>query len=76
MPILTPASRSLKARVARATNDRRVTPSALAELRRDFIASALADYMTAKLGDVPPLTREQCDALHAVIRRHAMRGVS
>ncbi|QNE46290.1 hypothetical protein F1C58_04770 [Glaciihabitans sp. INWT7] len=76
MPILTPASRSLKARVARATNDRRVTPTALAELRREFIASALADYMAAKLADAPQLTREQSESLHAVIRRHARRSGS
>ena len=76
MPILSSASRTLKARVARATNDRRVSPAALAELRRDFVASALADVLAAKLESSPALTVDQYDQLHAVIRRHRIRNAS
>jgi hypothetical protein len=76
MPMASPATRHLRARLARATNDRRVSPEALAELRRDHAASAIADNLAAKLSGVPMLTTEQYDALHAVIRHHRLQARS
>lgn len=72
MPTTSPTTRHLRARLARATNDRRVSPEALAELRRDHAASAIADQLTARLAGAPMLTRAQYDELHAVIRRHRL----
>lgn len=64
------ALRSAKAQLSAAhRKDRQVAPERLAELRRDYTAAKIAEYVEREVRKAPPLTPEQL----AIISR-AMRG--
>ena len=72
MAHLSKGSRQLRSKLARATHDPSISPADLAELKQQFHASALADYLEDRLSVAPRLESGQYDALHAVIRRHRL----
>lgn len=69
MSHLSAVSRQRRAQLAAASSNRNTTPERLAHLRQEFYASALADYIEARLATAPLLSTAQYDVLHAAIRR-------
>lgn len=74
MPKISAQSARLRSRLAGAISGGKATPDQLADMRRDFHASALADYFALHLQGAPQLTRDQYDELHSIIRRHQLTG--
>ncbi len=64
----------IRARLAAAVRHHPDDTDAITELRRDFRAERLADYITATVDDAPPLTTAQRDRLSALLQAGGSDG--